>query len=160
MSDVILLEIKGVKGGSLLEGAKDHIECLSFSHSVSMATTNDVSNGERTTGKADHGDMVISKYVDQATPLLLEKLCAGKPIGQVKFKIGRTDDNQFLPIMDYVMDDVVLSNVSVGGGGGKPTETVTLNYSKIQWTFTGQKEGGGKEGVVSAKHDLKKNSIK
>jgi type VI secretion system secreted protein Hcp len=160
MSDIMLLEIKGIKGGSHLEGAKDLIECLSFSHSVSMPTTNDISNGERTTGKAEHGDLVVTKYVDHATPLLNEKLCAGKPIGQVKFKIGRTDDNQFLPLMDYVLDDVVISNLSVGGGGGKPSETLVLNYSKIQWTFTGQKEEGGKEGVVAAKHDLKKNSIK
>jgi type VI secretion system secreted protein Hcp len=103
MSDIMLLEIKGIKGGSHLEGAKDLIECLSFSHSVSMPTTNDISNGERTTGKAEHGDLVVTKYVDHATPLLNEKLCAGKPIGQVKFKIGRTDDNQFLPLMDYVL---------------------------------------------------------
>jgi len=156
----MLMEIKGIKGGSLLEGAKDLVECFSFNHSVSMETTSDTSNGERTTGRAEHGDMVITKFVDQSTPLLNEKMCAGKPIGTVKFKIGRSDNNKFLPIMDYVLDDVVISNVSVGGGGGKPTETVTLNYSKIQWTFTGQKEGGGKEGVVSAKHDLKKNTVK
>ncbi len=160
MSEVMLLEIKGIKGGSMLEGAKDLVECFSFNHSVSMPTTDDISNGERTTGRADHGDMVITKYVDQATPLLNEKLCAGKPVGQVTFKIGRSDDNKFLPLMDYVMDDVVISSVSVGGGGGKPSETVTLNYSKIKWTYTGQKEGGGKEGVVSTKHDVKKNTVK
>jgi type VI secretion system secreted protein Hcp len=64
-----------------------------------------------------------------------------------------------MPFMVYEMADAVISSVSVGGGNGdKPVETMTVNYSKITWTFNAQKEGGGKEGEVKATWDVGANA--
>ena len=43
------------------------------------------------------------------------------------------------------------------GSGDRPTETVTLNYTKIKWDFTEQKPEMGKKGNNGAVWDLAGN---
>jgi type VI secretion system secreted protein Hcp len=63
-----------------------------------------------------------------------------------------------LPLMKYTLKNVVLSSISVGGGGGdKPVETVTMNYNHITWDFHTQEADGSESGHVETKWDLAKN---
>jgi type VI secretion system secreted protein Hcp len=56
------------------------------------------------------------------------------------------------------MDNTIVSSVSVSSGGGdRPTETITLNYSKIKWDYTEQQVGTGKKGNNGAVWDLATN---
>jgi len=58
------------------------------------------------------------------------------------------------------MKNVLISSVSVGGGGGdKPVETVTLNYNAIAWKFTSQKDSIGQKGVVNGSWNLATNTL-
>ena len=57
------------------------------------------------------------------------------------------------------MKNVVISSVSVGGGGGsKPVETLTLNYNQISWRFTPQQTGMDKAQTVDGRWDLTRHS--
>jgi type VI secretion system secreted protein Hcp len=52
----------------------------------------------------------------------------------------------------------MLSSVEVGGGGGdKPVESLSINYSGIKWDYTAQKETGGKDGILSGSWDVAAN---
>ncbi|MNO05723.1 hypothetical protein D3C81_2272250 [compost metagenome] len=54
----------------------------------------------------------------------------------------------------------MLSNVSVSGGtGGKPVETLSLNFTKIKWELTAQKDDGTKEGTAGTTWDLAANKM-
>ena len=71
---------------------------------------------------------------------------------------GRNDAGTVIPLMVYDLENSLVSSISVGGGNGdKPVETVTLNYSKITWTYNAQKEEGGKEGEVKGVWDVGTN---
>jgi type VI secretion system secreted protein Hcp len=156
--DVIVMDIPNIKGESQLKNFTDKIELLSFSHGVAMQITGDVSNAERTSGRPNHQDFTATKYLDKASPLLNQACCKGTVLGTVKITVGRNDKGAVLPIILYELENSVLSSVSVGGGSGdKPVETLTLNYSKITWTFNAQKEAGGKEGEVKAAWDVSTN---
>jgi type VI secretion system secreted protein Hcp len=62
--------------------------------------------------------------------------------------------------MRYTLKSVLISSISVGGGGGdKPVETVTLNYNDIAWKFTSQKPSVGVQGVVNGTWNLAKNAV-
>jgi type VI secretion system secreted protein Hcp len=140
--DVIILDIPNVKGECQLKGFEGKIELLSFSHGVAMQVTCDVSKTERTSGRPNHRDFTGTKYMDKASPVLNQALCKGAILGTAKVTIGRNDKGSILPLMLYELENAVLSSLSVGGGSGdKPVETLTLNYSKITWTYNAQKEG-------------------
>jgi type VI secretion system secreted protein Hcp len=162
--DVILLDLGDtIKGDSLLEGYVDKIELMSYSHNVAMQVTNDVSNKARTSGRPHIGEFCVTKFVDGATASLNSYCCAGKDIATATITCGRNsgiDDGKIMPFIVYTLSNVIISNVSVSGGaGGKPVETVSLNFTKIKWELTSQKTDGGKEGVAAATWYLEANKI-
>lgn len=162
--DAIILDLGAdIKGDSLLEGYTDKIELMSYSHNVSMQVTNDVSNSERTSGRPNIGEFTVTKFIDTSTPTLNEYCCAGKPITEVKITIGRNaaeGNGKILPFIVYTLTNVVFSNLSISGGtGGKPVETLSMNFTKIKWELTAQKDDGTKEGTAASTWDLAANKV-
>ncbi len=162
--DAIILDFgSDIKGDSLLVGYENKIEIMSYSHNVAMQVTNDVSNSERTSGKPHVGEFTLTKFIDTSTPTLNEYCCAGKPIAEATITIGRNaaeGNGQIMPFIVYTLNNVVLSNVSVSGGaGGKPVETLSLNFTKIKWELTAQKDDGTKEGTAASTWDLAANQL-
>lgn len=156
--DAIFLKLDDIKGESQIDGFKDQIEIMSFSHNVAMQVTNDVSNTERTSGRAHVGEMSLTKFVDLSTPKLNEYCCSGKMVKEAVLTLCRNDDGKMLPFIVYTLDNVIISHLSVSGGsGGKPVETMSLNFTKIKWEITAQKLGGQKEGNVSSVWDMAMN---
>src|SRR5205807_10238542 len=135
--DVLILDCGDtVKGESTLNRYKDKIEILSFSHGVAQQITGDQSNQKRTSGKPNHQDFTITKYVDLATANLIDYCNQAKPLTSVKIVVGQNENGAVNAILTYTMTNALVSSVLVvGGGGGKPQETVTVNYTKIQWDY-------------------------
>lgn len=160
MADVIMLKITDVPGTSQITGYEEQIEVLSYSHGVSQQVTGDVTNTERTSGRPMHQDFHLTKYLDKATPLLNQKCCEATNLGQVIITIGRNDAGAVIPLIIYTLEDVIISSVSVGGGGGdKPVESLSLNYASIKWDYTAQKEESGEAGTVSGGWDVSANAL-
>ena len=157
--DVIIMDMGSeVKGESNLTDFKDKMELLSFSHGVAMQITGDISNSERTSGKPNHQDMTVTKYLDQASPVLNQSCCEGKPFPKVDIVIGRNESGKVVELMRYTMKNCLISSVSVGGGGGdKPVETLTINYNQLTWNFTAQTPEASTEGNVNGKWNLSTN---
>src|SRR3982751_2915621 len=125
--DVIILDMGAdVKGESNMTDYKDKMELLSFSHGVAMQITGDIVHSERTSGRPNHQDMTVTKYLDAASPVLNQACCEGKTFPEVSIIIGRNDGGRIAELMSYTLKGVLISSVSVGGGGGdKPIETLT-----------------------------------
>jgi len=147
-----------IKGESTLDGYKDKIELLSYSHGVAQQITGDPSNQKRTSGKPNHQDFTVTKYLDLSSCNLINYCNAATAIPTVKVFVLQNEDGKVNPIMTYELSNVIVSSVSVGGGGGgKPQETVTMNYGKIAWTYKPQKAEGDVNGQDSAKWSLQTN---
>ncbi len=157
--DVLLMKVTPeIPGTCTMDKFEKQIELLSFSHGVAMQITGDVSNTERTSGKPNHQDFTITKYLDQSSPKINEACCKGDNFTSVEVVVGRNDKGAVIPLIKYTLKNVVLSSVSIGGGGGdKPVETVTLNYNHITWDFHTQKAEGAEQGHVDTKWDLALN---
>jgi type VI secretion system secreted protein Hcp len=156
--DAIFLDIPDIKGQSTVKGFEEKIEVLSMSHGVAMQMTGSPSATERTSGKPNHQDLTISKYVDLSSCPIIGACNAGTNLKTVIVTVGRNDAGTVLPYLVYTLDNTIVSSHSISSGGGdRPTETITLNYSKIKWDFTEQKVDMGKKGNNGAVWDLAAN---
>ncbi len=157
--DVIILDIPGVAGECLLTGHADKIECLSYSHAVAMQMTSDVSDKRRASGKPNMQDFTISKYMDKSSPVLNQYCCEGRKLGDGRVTVGRNESGAIMPRIVYTLKDVMISSVSVASSGGdKPAETITLNFTGIQWDYTAQKPGTTEAVAAAGKWNMKTHS--
>jgi type VI secretion system secreted protein Hcp len=158
--DILLLDCgDAIHGESTLPDFKDKIEVLSYSHGVAQQITGDQSNKKRTSGKPNHQDFTITKYLDLATPSLIDYCNRAAPIPTVKLIIGQNEEGKVNQFMVYTLTNALVSSVSAGGGGGgKPQETVTFNYTAIAWDYKVQSAAVGDSGVGAAKWNLATNA--
>lgn len=157
--DVLILDCGDIKGECQLPDYTSMIEILSYSHGVAQQITGDQSNTKRTSGKPNHQDFTVTKYLDLATTKLIDYCNQAKPIPTVKVTIGQNDNGHVTKIFVYEMTNALISSVSIGGGGGgKPQETVTFNYTKMTWNYVQQKSDVTDAGNAAATWNLATNA--
>ncbi|WDP92887.1 MAG: type VI secretion system tube protein Hcp [Desulfobacter sp.] len=160
MASDAFLEIDGIKGESTDKEYKDQIEILSYNWGVSqMASGTASSSGGGTVARADFQDLSVVKELDSASPLINKACWSGTHISKVTLRLNRAAGEKRVKYMEYKLENVVISSVSIGGGGGGiPTESVTFNYGKLTTTYTKQaRPGGGGAGDVPTAYDLEQN---
>ncbi|MFE8600485.1 Hcp family type VI secretion system effector [Archangium violaceum] len=149
MPESIYLNIAKAKGSSKVQAYTSQIEVLSYSYGIAFPMSlNERSNDGEVTrqGRPEHGELSITKLVDKASPNLYLSCSKGESVGTATLTVAGSNDSK---IFTYEMTDVVITGVSVSGGGeGDPVETVTLDYATITW-----KEGASN----STKWDRKAN---
>lgn len=155
--DTVLMEVTGVPGQTQLQGYAGQMELYSFSHAVSQTATANVSNNDRVSGRPNHQDFTVTKDVDKATPSLLQGCNAATIYPVVKITVARNDGGNIIELFTYKLEDCVITNISVSGGGGKPMEVISFNYARIEWTYYAQKEEGGAGGNAVARWDVSQN---
>ncbi|MHC4343070.1 MAG: Hcp family type VI secretion system effector [Planctomycetota bacterium] len=152
----VFLQIDGIEGESTDDKHQNWIEVLSFSHGVSQSGAGSRSSGGAASeGRCAHQDFSIVKTLDKASPELNLHCSSGKHIKKMKMELCRaTGDKE--PYMNYLFEDVIVSSVSIGGGGGGiPTESVTFNYGRIDWVYVEMDhETGKKKGEVKKWWDM------
>lgn len=150
-----------VRGECSLEGFTGKLELLSFSHGLAMQITGDINENERTAGRPNHQDLTVTRYLDAASPVLNQACCEGKAFPEVSVIVGRNDGGKVTELMRYTLKSVIISSISVGGGGGdRPVEALSFNYKHIAWKFTAREQGSGARRVVEARWDLARNTSK
>jgi type VI secretion system secreted protein Hcp len=157
------MKIDGIPGESTDDKHKDWIEILSYSSGVSQhsgsASRSDA--GAAAGGRAEFQDFSITKKIDKASPKLFLFCANGKHIKDVTFELCRaTGDKQ--KYMEYKLSDVIVSSArpsgSPQGGEEVPVEEVSLNWGKLEITYTETDHKTGKtKGDVKSHWDTVAN---
>jgi len=158
--DVLILDCGDtISGESTLPDFTGKIEALSYSHGVAQQITGDQSNAKRTSGKPNHQDFTVTKYLDLATASLINACNGATVLPTVKLIIGQNEAGKVNQYMTYTLTNALVSSVSAGGGGGgKPQETVTFNYTAIAWAYKVQTAAVGDAGTGAATWNLATNA--
>ncbi|MFP4270600.1 MAG: Hcp family type VI secretion system effector [Alphaproteobacteria bacterium] len=154
----IKFEDPAISGEVTATGHTEELQVLSWSHGFNQPTSPTRSSaGGGTVEQANHADFSFTKYTDAATDDLLKHCWSGKQIGKATVTSYRADGNNTpVKYLEIVMEKVIVSSVSLGGGTGDlPTETISLSYGIVKYAYIPQKEVDGTgEGVQPVTHNL------
>jgi type VI secretion system secreted protein Hcp len=158
----VYLQIDGIIGESQDDKHKDWIECKSAVWSVLQPKSATASTGGgHTAERCEHGDIVIFKLADLASPMLLQTCSAGKTIAKAKLEFMRADGHGVrIKYLELELENVLIGAVVPSVKGGDIlSEHVSLKYSKVKWRYTQQKIKGGAGGNTAGGWDLSRNAV-
>lgn len=157
----MFLKLSGdIKGESKDSKHKDTIDVLAWSWGVSQSGTFHMGGGGGS-GKASFQDISVTKYVDKASNGLLRACATGEALETADLVVRKAGKKP-LEYIKIHMDNVLVTSVSTGGSGGEDrlTENITLNFEKIEYTYTGQKPDGSPGDAMPFKYDIGSNEFK
>ena len=153
----MFIKIGAIGGESVDRGHKGEIDVLAYSWGASQSGTMHTAVGGAA-GKVDVQDLSLTKWVDKATPNLFLACCNGKHVGEAELTVRKAGE-QSLEYFKITMQDVIITSVSTSGSGNENrlTEQVSLNFSKVQVSYTPQKPDGSGDAEVLVGWDIAAN---
>jgi type VI secretion system secreted protein Hcp len=112
--------------------------------------------GDRTAGKVSLADVTISKGLDEATHLLIKHLTQGKVIPKGVFTFVAANNAESEKYLEVTLENIIISSFSQSANGAPPSESVSFNYSKIEFSHQLRDEKG-KPTPKRISFDLKAN---
>jgi type VI secretion system secreted protein Hcp len=107
------------------------IPVLSFSAGVSNPGSVIIGGGGGA-GKANFSDLSLMTPTDANTPVLLAAVATGKHFATATFTATFNGGT-----FKYDLDDVLITSVQHSGSGGDlPSQSMSLTFAKVTWTFT------------------------
>jgi type VI secretion system secreted protein Hcp len=154
----MFLKIDNVPGESQDKSRKDQIDVLAWSWGVSNSGTFHLGGGGGA-GKANFQDISLTKYVDQASPVLLLFCANGDHFDDAQLVV-RKAGKEPLEYITIDMKQVMVTSVSTGGSGGEDrlTENISLNFAKVKVSYKRQKPDGSGEAAKDFVWDIAGNA--
>jgi type VI secretion system secreted protein Hcp len=136
------LKIEGIEGESQDRTHKGEIEIDSYGWGVEQ--TGVVGGGGGVAGRAVAQDFHFTMKLSKASPNLMLACATGRHFQQATLtcrKAGGANQVEFLKVK---LEDLLVSSYAPGGadaGEDRPTESISLNFSKIDFLYTVEKTG-------------------
>lgn len=150
----VLLHIDGIEGESTVEGHEKWIDLLTWSWELSASVSNTGAN----VGRTHVGPIIVTKYIDKASPFLNLYVLTGRHLKQVDLILRRPGESA-LEYLHIKMSDVTVINVSHGGMANdyRFTESVSFEFDKVCYSYTPQKDDGSGDAEITKCFDILRN---
>ncbi len=150
----IFMKFGAVKGDVTSDGFKEWTELNSFQWGVGRGIASPVGRGTNREGSsASVSEITVSKQMDPASPDLFLDAVAGEMNTKVTISFTRTTKGKTETYLSYELTDTGLSGYSISSGGDRPSESLSLNFTKVIWSLTSF-DAAGKGTPVKQGYDL------
>lgn len=153
------LKIDGIEGESTDDQHRNQIEILSFSWGENQPGISRQAQGVGGggSGKASFQDIHFKASANKATPKLMLAAATGQHIKSAKLFVRKAGERQ-QDFYEIELQDVIVSSYQAGGQGGSvPTDSFSLNFTKIQFEYSPQSPDGTLGSPIKAGYDIKAN---
>ena len=136
----IYMKFGSVAGAVTTDGFKDWIEINSFQWGVGRAIGSASRSSETREGSEPSvSEIVVTKRMDKSSPGLWQDAVGGPLDTKVNLKFTTTTKDKVETYLEYELTETGLSGYSVSSGGGDaPVESLSLNFAKVIWKYTGR----------------------
>ncbi len=151
----IYLKVEGIEGKVTAEGHQGWIEVDSLQWGVGRAISSAIgSSRDREASKPSISEVNTTKLMDESSPLLFTEACVGKG-KKVEIHLCTTGTDKIETFMEYTLEDCMISGYSVSGtGDGRPTESLSFSFTKIEMKFIPYDDAGKPGSPIPAGYDL------
>jgi type VI secretion system secreted protein Hcp len=157
----MILELDNITGESKVENFTDKIDISSFSWGASNSGSAHMGGGASGGGKGNIHDMSLTKTVDNSSPMLFQLCYQGKHIPTGKLHVRKSSGESKVEYQLFEMTEIYITNVSMGDAAGNetPSESFTLTFAKIKYTYKQQSETGGDAPAPAFEVDIKSGKV-
>ena len=152
----IYLEWDGIKGDVTADGYKDHIEVNSFQYGIGRGIGSPMGGSkDRESSAPSISEVVVTKPMDNASVGLFEAALQGK--GKkvtVHFAMTAAGEGNLTDYLSYELSEVLVSGYSLSSGGDQPSESISLNFTKIMMKYIPGGSANESEGALPTGWDL------
>lgn len=152
----IYMKVEGIDGKVTADGHEKWIEVSSMSFGVGRAinSANPGNQSNRESSVPSFSEISIAKDADESSPKLFTEACIGKA-KKVEIHFCNIGD-KVQSFLEYVLTDVLISSYSIGAGSGgsHPSESLSLNFSKIEMKYIPYNDKNEKGSPIATTYDL------
>jgi len=130
------MKFGSINGNVTTEGFKNWIELHSFQFGVGRGVSSGAGGATRESSAPSISEIVVTKTFDSSSAKLYQDSVAGNFDTKVEIKMTTTTKNKVETFLTYELTDCGLSGYSLSSGGDNPTESLSLNFTKIMLTPT------------------------
>jgi len=155
MATDYFLKLTDIKGESAQKGHEEEIDILSWSWGESNSGSSSDGGGSGS-GKVNMQDVAFAMKINKASPALFKACASGAHIAEGVLTCRRAGKEP-RPYLTIKFTDCLVSSFQTGGSQGDevPTDSISLNFSKIDYSYTPQKADGTLGTAIPAAYDIK-----
>lgn len=128
----IYMKYGDMNGEVTAKGYEKWIELNSCQWGVGRGITSGAGGGSKRESSAPSvSEIVVTKTMDAFSPLALKEAIGGEGV-TVKIEFTRTDQKgNHQAFQKYILDNTMISGYSISSGGDRPSESISLNFTKF-----------------------------
>jgi type VI secretion system secreted protein Hcp len=154
----IFMNYDGIPGDVTAKGHEQWIELSSFQWGVGRGITSATSSAADREGTTPSvSEIVVTKVTDSSSPNLVRAALGLPPAGEgktVKIDFCKTDTSQPEPYLQLTLTNTLVSGYSTSSGGDRPSESLTLNFTAVEFKNTGMGAANDTGSPDIAQYDL------
>ena len=148
----IYMKYDTIKGEVTAVGYEDWIEVGSIQWGVGRAIGSPVGT-QREASAPSISEIVISKMQDVSSAHFFAEATVGKS-KPVEIHMLSDQGGRLQPYLKMTLDKTLISSYSQSSGGDRPTESLSLNFTKVTLVYTSYDAQGNQTGTKTVSYDL------
>lgn len=125
-----------IKGNVTEDGHKDWIELNSAQWGVGRGISSPTgASANRESSAPSVSEITVTKLTDAASAKLLNEALQGEG-KKVIIDFCKTDAGKLEVYMTFTLENTMISGFSISSGGDRPMESLSLNFTKVEYKHT------------------------
>lgn len=144
-TDPIYMKYGTIQGDVTDKAYQNAIELTSFQFGVARQVTG--ATGSGSTSEPTVSEITITKPMDSSSPALLQQAFGGTPQTAEIYFVTASGTGTEVVYAEYKLTNAIVTGYSVSSGGDRPTESLSLAFSKIQFEYKSPSTTGTSTGT-------------
>lgn len=143
-----------IKGDVTADGHAEWMELNSLQFGVGRGIGSPTGNAKNREASAPSvSEVTVSRGADKASVNLFQEALVGTG-KNLQIDFVRTNAGTLVTYCVITLTNVMISGYSISSGGDTPSESLSFNFTKVEYKFTNQTDAGAEGEPIACTYDL------